>query len=1033
MSSRKSLKSLNSIFSDAPSESDFQLPSSKIYTERDYKNYLNRKGAQKMDSKRFLFELRKAFDDADAEQKGWISHDQWMNSSLRFYILDGKLSETEFDKYFRKIDANSDEKLTWEELVCYMIQEITTRELKIDNENTRLITKVPMPPPPRDHQHRDMIRRLIINKRTGDYTTLSTDSIRFWNSADLSLKHVITNPGYFADFYIYDNFFIMVVATTERRLLFYELEKYSVLPVEICASPSTKSIKMMNIEEAQNTLKALDSPQIPMFNVPKVISEADYPKKDPNSLAFFIGDDDGIVELFQLLIPQRRKGTDYIVERVGRSQIHTESILEIKPIQLLNCYASSSSDRTLKFWQYTGSTFSIIKTFTDYNPIHGFIFLEQQKALITYGASRDVFVWGINPPRKIFTLGDHYNQVQCISEFATTSKESYLVVITNRKEFRIWDSTSYRLVNEWVDHSLQRPENLFSVAQFDYNRLCLVACSAYPSKWAEDFTTQLIYFEPVTHNYPIVGCFYSSEYDQLITCDSVCTIKVWNYMNGTIETAHKQKRTFDSPNILAACLDNSSRRLVTTTYNGQISIWNFNSGQEIVKFTPNDHSLISIFKCVIISNREYLVCCRWDRKILLFIETDPCEYELYRSFNGHKSDITSIAQSIVGLVSGDASGAVISWAINTSSPQAIGYIASGAMVECIECANYQVFVGDSNGAISIFALPKMNLITTFDAHGITRPYSLSSIVADENNDALYSADNYGYVKKYQLSNLENGQIYRCHQDDIISLTLVNGGKHIATCGVDKTVRIWDTDTFGYYGFLNEEGNHWSLIDGDIEGDIVKYHGKLARPFEIDDQHFVQVFRPPLKMNSTDLLIKKMRRQSIMKMSKVVLASNRDINVKITPENIIPEVINEPEEEEFTLKKFTETIDEFMQDMNQKNSKRILDKAKSEFLSKSITETSTVTQPDRQLQTTTRPTELIHQIQNLCSKSYRGETGKLIVSSLTKPSNSITTHLKNFDINILKPTKRPPRLTKKNASQSLDTFGSDHLPLSLNIV
>lgn len=1045
-----SLKTSKLIFPDIQSESDFQLLSSKESFRNTTFDFQIPKETARINNKRFLFELRKAFDDADSEQKGWVSHDQWMNSSLRYYIHDGRLTEDEFDKYFRKIDANSDERLTWEELVCYMIQEITTRELKLDNDAARLITKVPTQVPKRSNQHRDMVRRLIISKRTGEYLTLSDDSIRIWYPTDLSLKHSITSPGYFADFYLFENNLIMVVATTERRLLFYETEKYSVLPVELCASPSTKSIRTMSVDEAQDTLKALESPQIPMFNVPKAVHEADYPGKDKRTIAFVIGDDEGVIELFLLWIPQRRKGNDYKVERISRSQIHSQPINEIKSIDLLNCFASSSTDRTVKFWSFNGSTFSILKTFSDFIPIDGFLFSESSKSLITYGPSRDVYVWGINPPRKIFTLGDHYNQVQCISDFATSSKDKYLVVITNRKEFRIWDSSSFRLVGEWSDTSLQRPENLFSVAQFDHARLCLVTCSAYPTKWAEDYTTQLLYFDKLTHNYPIIGCFYSKDYDQLITCDSACTFKIWNYMKGSLETSHRKKLAIGSSHIFAACLDNSSRRLITTTFNGQITIWNFNSGQEIVRFTPVDHSLISLLMCAVISNREYLVCCYWDRRILLYIEVGPCEYELYRSFNGHKSDITSIAQSLNGLVSGDASGSVISWAINTSSPQGVGSIQSDASIECLACANYCVFAGDSNGTISVFSLPNMNLVQTFDAHGITRPYSLTSITADAANDALYTADSFGYVKKFQLSNLDNGQLFRCHQDDISSLTIINDGRHIATCGIDKTVRIWDTECFSYYGFLyDEEGSHWNLSEGQIDNDqIVKFRGKLNPPFEIDQQHFVQkkLKKPSKLMPATrEMMMKSMRRLSIMKMSKISLRSSRTQDPatksfvakdKNNNNMIIPELpcFEQPiEEESFSFKKFSETIDEFMQTMNDRELKKDFDMETDDLDSNADLKSSSMYHHERQLQTTTRPTELINQFKSLCSKSYRGETGKLIVSSSAKPSNSVTAHLKNLEVDILKPTKRPPRISQKNAMQSNATFNSDRLPLSLNIV
>lgn len=396
---------------------------------------------------------------------------------------------------------------------------------------------------------------------------------------------------------------------------------------------------------------------------------------------------------------------------------------------------------------------------------------------------------------------------------------------------------------------------------------------------------------------------------------------------------------------------------------------------------------------------------------------------------------------MLGLVSGDASGYVISWAINTSSPQAIGQIETNCSVDCIACANNNVIVGDSKGHITVFTLTKLTLVASFDAHGITKPYSITSIVADLNNDSLYSADTLGYVKKFKLSEIESGcgTIYRCHDNDITSLTVINGGRHIATCGVDKTVRIWDTEEFGYYGFLNDEdGSHWSLSEGEIgEGENVKFIGKMARPFEIDKTHFTPKPKPPRPLvSSREQMMKSMRRMSIMKMSKMKsmttvvnasLLSDSGVIANDDQNQLKKYTYEEEKDDSFDFQQFTETIDEFMnQDLNIKHANRLSEIEKSDYQIPS-NNSPLLAKSDRQLQTTTRPTELINQFQNLCSKSYRGETGKLIVSSNSKPANSVTTHLKSLDVDIMKPTKRPPRVSRRN------TFGGDRVPLSLNIV
>lgn len=958
---------------------------------------------------RFLIDLRKAFELADVEQKGWLSLDQWRNSTLRFYIDDGKLSDGEFEKYFRRIDANSDEKLTWQELVLYMIQEITIRNLKMNNAITSRIIRVNIPVPPRSSQHRDMIQRIRICKRTGRYATLSQDSIRFWDSNDLSFLHVLFEPGNFSDFYMFDYPFILVAATTDRRLVFYELEMFTILPVEICASPSTRAIKNMSLEEAENTLQTLHSTEIPLFNVPTVIYEIESAERDKNTMSFFIGDDEGYIEAFNLCVPQRRNGNDYKVYRLARGKIHAKRINEIKTIKLLKCYASCSQDGTVKFWTYLGSSFRTLREFPHQSPVSGFLFLESQKVLVTYGNTRDSLVWGINPPQKMFTLGEHYNQIECLTEFETTNKEHYIITITNRKEFKMWDSSNYRSLLEWTDPSMQRPENRFTSALFDSVRYCLITCSAYPTKLAEDFTTSVSHIEEVSHNYPIVGCFYSREYDQMVTCDAIRTIKLWEYKNGNLEAAHREKLTNQSTHITTACLDNSSRRIITAKVDGEITLWNFNSGQEIISFKISEDSLISILQCVMIQNREYLVCCRWDRRILVYREIAQCEYELYRSFDGHKNDIISLAPSQLGVVSGDADGTVIYWVITTSLPQAIANIETGGSVEAICVAGYYVYVGDSNGQIIVFSLPKLNMLRKIDSHGITRKYSLTSLVADKENDFLYSSDTLGYVRKFKLSTLEPLQLTRCHLDDIVSLTLMNHGKHIVTTGVDKTIRLWDTETFGYYGiFYDFEKDSWSTDTEEI--------GPNQSPFQIDQQHFKP--RPPPKHIPLSI---NMRRQSKMKLSGRIFSSRKEEAPQLPP--CIE--CEEDQEDPFTFQKFREAMDDMMQETNEKAQKRLSDLTRQDLLSQQTQKQFSIHQKPTQLQPTMRPGDLINQFSVLCNKQYGSPKNSNMFSM-----NFAPTKLSHMTFNIIKPTKRPP---KRSKSAINDTFQSNRLPLSLQIM
>ncbi|OHT10832.1 EF hand family protein [Tritrichomonas foetus] len=797
----------------------------------------SREKSEEITGRRFLLELRRVFDDADTEGKGYLTEEQWNASSLRHYIQDGKMTDEEFQKYFMRIDANAEGQLSWSSLVQYLIKEISVNDLHIDNETIRFIHKPKLPTPPRSLWHREMITHASICYGTGEYVTMSPDSIRFWSPSDLSFIRSITEPGYFSNFCVFDNQKLIVVSSTKRQLLFYELESLTKLPIEISASPTTKQIKTMAIKQAEDALRVLDSPHMPLGNVPTALCNADSLMK-PNdyNIIFFVGDDSGIIEVYKLNVPMRRRGTDFSVTRIGRTTLHDGGVNQIAPIDILNCYASCSMDHTVKFWNFLDSTvkdqgsFTVLRTFTDHSPIIGFNFSPTQKVIVTYGVSRDGTVWGVSPPRKLFKLGGHYNTVQAVTDFVTTTNEKYLCTMTNRKEFRLWDSVNFRMVYEWTDPTLQRPENHYSVAMFDYVRHSLITCSSYPSKWAEDVTSNVDLYEIHTHSYPIVGMFYSKEFDQLLTVDSICTFKLWNFREGKLASQRKVLWDENMSNLSSACIDCSNRRLITSTFNCRTSLWNFNSGTEIpiLNLLPPTN-FVNVMKWVIIAPREYLVRSCWDKTIMLFSEVEKGNFELYRTYNGHKNDITDIVAFNNGLVSGDVAGQIFEWILDTNTPQGMYKINSS--VECLLASGNYLFIGDGEGKLHVLTLPKLLPILSVSAHDLSKPYILSSIVIDEENHFLYTADTFGYVRKWKLTldifSITPLVIKRCSIVEITSLLLLEDGQFLATCGTDKIIRMWGTENFEYYGFFHDDSK-WTLGD---ETTV------LPEPYELEKTHF----------------------------------------------------------------------------------------------------------------------------------------------------------------------------------------------------
>ncbi|KAK8893405.1 hypothetical protein M9Y10_021825 [Tritrichomonas musculus] len=790
--------------------------------------------------KKFLRELRQAFEKSDINNNKTLTFEAWCCSEIKNVIHDGRLSQFDYENYFKRIDVNCDGLITWNELVTYLMNDIKLLGLKPESDAAQFIKKLSSPPKNKSQCHRELIQQITICNRLSEYVTVSSDSIRFWNISDLTFSRALLEPGMFSRILVIESFLVLAVTTTNRRLLFFDLESLTQFPVEVGASPSPKQIKSMSQSDAKGILKIIKSPTMPLYNVPTVLIMAQDIYSDPKYEHFWVGDDQGSLELYKLSAPTRRKGLDYKIERIARFSMHKSGITQITYIYDYDCYATSSLDHTVKFWTYSFKTkkFSVTRTFTDKNSILGFHFSFKQKALTTCGISRDAYVWSISPPNKLFKLGGHYNQLSHISDFVATTGKNYIITMTCKKEFRVWDASNYTMVREWMDPVMLRPENHYSSVMYDDKRHALLTAANFPVKWAEDISALNESLEPMTHGHTIVGCKYTKEFNEIVTIDRLCTIKVWNIEMGQNASSHVEPWSDSSSDICAVTIDPSGRRLITSSFKNQTLMWNYNSGSVINSINLQPESpLITILEFFEINFRSYLVRAGWDKTLCIYQESEFETFDLVRKYTGHVSDISAVSAFSQGLISGSVSGELFEWSVDTTFPVASIQLEPAATVEAIECYGNFAIIGDSNGILTVVSLPKLKVVQSLEAHKIIVQHSITAIAASVDDEVIFTADTLGYVKRWNCKVSDTDQtalilsesfIERCHNSEIRSLVLCYNNEFLATCGADQCVRLWKKDTFEYVGFFSESSK-WNLHDPET---WIK-----KPPFEKEEVHF----------------------------------------------------------------------------------------------------------------------------------------------------------------------------------------------------
>lgn len=915
--------------------------------------------------KKFLHELRDAFDQSDIDNSKKLTYEAWCCSGIKNVIHDGKLSQFDYENYFKRIDVNCDGIITWNELVTYLMNDIKSLGLKSQNDSVQYIRKLSQPPKLKSQCHRELVQQITIGNRINEYITVSSDSIRFWNITDLSFSRSLLEPGLFSRALVLENFLVLAVTTTNRRLLFFDLETLTQFPVEIGASPSAKQIRSMTQTDAKDALKAMKSPMMPLYNVPTVLIMADDLLNDTKYEHFWIGDDQGGIELYKLTAPARRKGLDYKIERISRNSMHKAGITQITHIPIFDCYASSSLDHTVKFWTFNKQTkkFSISRIFTDRSSIFGFHFTSKQKSLTTCSVSRDAFVWSISPPTKLFKLGGHYNQLSHICGFSTTTGKDYIVTMTVKKEFRIWDASSYTMIREWIDPVMLRPENHYSSMIVDEKRHTLLTAANFLVKWAEDVSAFNESHEPMTHGHTIVGCVYMKEFNEIVTIDCLSTIKVWNIEFGQNTSSHIEPWSNDSSDICTVTIDSTGRRLITSSFKNEVLVWNYNSGSVITSLDLLPESpLNTILQFFEINFRPYLVRAGWDKVLCIYQENELGSFDLVRKYIGHNSDISAVASFSQGLLSGSVSGELFEWSPETNFPVASIKLKPAATVETIACYKNFAIVGDSNGFLTVISLPKLKVVEYLNAHKIIVQHSITSIVSCPDDGMIFTADTFGYVKRWNcqipekdhtVMSLKESAIERCHDSEIRSIVLCYNNEFLATCGADQCVRIWKKDTFEYVGFFSES-NSWNLNNKET------WIGKS--PFEIDEEHFVKKKNIENQSRESDNLML-MKESSDSTENFEFKPASRHASANVANNGNLDQKMDE--QESFNPDKFRKAIDEYTDETSYVILKRQEDILKS--LRTNDRKKEKINKP-KLLQMSQRPSELISSITKILNKN-----------------------------------------------------------------
>lgn len=164
---------------------------------------------------------------------------------------------------------------------------------------------------------------------------------------------------------------------------------------------------------------------------------------------------------------------------------------------------------------------------------------------------------------------------------------------------------------------------------------------------------------------PVRSVLYNLTFDVIVSADVAGTVCVWNIATGAREG--RFMKAHGEAKLTAMCFDKNERRLVTAGGDGSVFMWNFNNGSKLREYAhaEDQQELVSvIFLADEKRESDAVYAAGWNAKVFVWEEDDDADVVTeYRSYEGHREDITSMAAYAkrTVLATGDYEGRITIW------------------------------------------------------------------------------------------------------------------------------------------------------------------------------------------------------------------------------------------------------------------------------------------------------------------------------------------------------------------------------------
>ena len=281
---------------------------------------------------------------------------------------------------------------------------------------------------------------------------------------------------------------------------------------------------------------------------------------------------------------EKKRPTHYqVVERHFSSikvHCHWGWITQIKFYEDLNYLITSSLDSFIHMHELDTLNYRTKKTFNLHlKGINSFVYSPKHKQVASCGMERHIILWEPYTVQQLAYLNGHNTS---ISHLDINEERNHLISLGTDKVVKIWNTRQYDCIQTIIDRVTYRPEDILGALKYDPVTHNIVVCSIrikfWPFKTQEEVTT--------SHEEPVSFARYNHHFDAVVSGDDSGFVSVWDIENGKLMSKFQTQSTqgtrlsdSNQPKLTTGTFDMKGRRLITSSADGSVKIWNFSNGQ----------------------------------------------------------------------------------------------------------------------------------------------------------------------------------------------------------------------------------------------------------------------------------------------------------------------------------------------------------------------------------------------------------------------------------------------------------------------